>query len=153
MNIGKGCCWIVDTEFSFFCLLLYIDWWFHVGQRESLGWFDMFVCGICMRVCTFWLFVNMAFWIHVWFYTLNAIVDTFFLSIHSVLMFRFASSSMKENSKLTAVQNNSRRGDLMQSLFTPELISDLRLLLACIPAQWLLCFAKNYSHAETLQKT
>ena len=31
-----------------------------------------------------------------------------FLSIHSVLMFRLA-SSMKENSKLTAVQNNSRK--------------------------------------------
>ena len=68
----------------------------------------MFVCWICMRVCTFLLFVNMTFWIQVWFYTLYAIVDTFFLSIHSVLMFRFA-SSMKENSKLTAVQNNSRK--------------------------------------------
>ena len=41
----------------------------------------------------------------------------------------------------------------MQILFTPELISDLWLQLACIPALWLLCFAKNYSHAETLQKT
>ena len=115
MNIGKGCCLIVGIEFSFFCLLLYIDWLVvSCWSKRFMGWVTWMIWYVCvwdLHACVYFLlFVNMAFWIHVWFYTLNATVDTFFLSIHSVLMFCFA-SSMKENSKLTAVQSNSRRGD------------------------------------------
>ena len=70
----------------------------------------------------------------------------------SVLMFQFGQLYERKTVIDCPKQLQKREGVSLQILFTQGLISDLTLP-ECTLDQLQLCFAKNYSHAETLQKT
>ena len=70
----------------------------------------------------------------------------------SVLMFQFGQLYERKTVIDCPKQLQKREGVSLQILFTQELISDLTLP-ECTLDRLQLCFAKNYSHAETLQKT